>query len=179
MQIFITLAKICVMKKLLYFFGFVPILLIASGCFYSTGNDDDFLQNSPYSPVIFTRAELESSVQIQPQQNIIRSGKIYIKDNLMFINDVNKGFHVFNYADPQNPIKIAFIQVPGATDLAVRDNIIYINQAVDLVTIAYDPASNTIGSIHRARNVFPAKLSPFGDTANINPDQIVIDWIPN
>jgi hypothetical protein len=42
------------------------------------------------------------TVAFQNAQPIIKSGKIYIKDDLMFINDVNKGFHVYDYTDPKN-----------------------------------------------------------------------------
>jgi len=122
---------------------------------------------------------MEASVYTQPQQNKYKSGKIYIKDNFMFITDVNKGFHVYNYSNPENPLKVAFINVPGATDLAIRNNIIYINQAVDLITLEYDPLSNTINSLHRNRNVFPSKVGPNGEMAYPNRDEIVIDWTPN
>jgi hypothetical protein len=44
---------------------------------------------------------LETSIAFQNAQPI-KSEKIYIKDDLMFINDVNKGFHVYDYTDPKN-----------------------------------------------------------------------------
>ena len=122
---------------------------------------------------------MESSVFAQPEQTIYNSGKIYIKGNYMYITEVNKGFHVYNYSNAENPVKTAFINVPGATDLAIRNNIIYINQAVDLVTINYDQTTNTIISTHRNRNVFPTKVAPNGQMANPNRDEIVIDWTPN
>ena len=136
--------------------------------------DSDYID--PYKPKIMERSVMESSVKMLPSQNIIRSGKIYIKDNFMFINDVNIGFHIYNYSNPENPIKIGFIQTYGATDLAVRDNFIYINQAVDLVTLQYNVNSNTITVSHRNRNVFPQKQSPNGTIANTTENQIVIDW---
>ncbi|HEU0136605.1 MAG TPA: hypothetical protein VFQ50_04885 [Flavobacterium sp.] len=166
------------MKKLMNYACLFAGILLLQGCW---GHDDesDPWAGSNYYAEIITRAELESSVQAQPQQTIVEAGKIYIKDNLMFINDVNKGFHVYNYSDPQNPVRTGFIKIPGATDLAVRDNVIFINQAVDLVTIVYDPVMNTIVSLHRNRNVFPQKISPQGYSANPNNDDVVIDWIPN
>lgn len=168
------------MKKLLSYVGFMPVLLLFAGCCFSGDcNDDDFNLPNQFSPVIISRAELEASVSAQPQQTIVKSGKIYIKDDLMFINDVNKGFHVYNYSNPENPVKTAFINVPGATDLAIRNDIIYINQAVDLVTIEYNASSNVIVSSHRNRDVFPTKVAPNGQSAYTNNDEIVINWTQN
>lgn len=166
------------MRKLFTYVGLFPILFLFVSCCY-TGNCDDELNVNSYSPVIITRAALEASVIAEPQQNIFQSGKIYIKENLMFITDVNKGFHVYDYSNPENPVKTAFIKVPGATDLAIRNDIIYINQAVDLVTIKYNASTNSINSLHRNRNVFPSKVAPNGQMAYTNNDDVVINWTRN
>ncbi len=157
----------------------MPVSLLFAACCWNGNCPDNNIPRTNYSPVIITRAQLESSVFAQPEQTIYNSGKIYIKGNYMFITEVNKGFHVYNYSNAENPVKTAFINVPGATDLAIRNNIIYINQAVDLVTINYDQTTNTIISTHRNRNVFPSKVAPNGQMAYPNRDEIVIDWTPN
>ena len=157
----------------------MPMSLLFAACCWNGDCPDSNIPRTNYSPVIISRAQLESSVFAQPEQTIYNSGKIYIKGNYMFITEVNKGFHVYNYSNAENPVKTAFINVPGATDLAIRNNIIYINQAVDLVTINYDQTTNTIISTHRNRNVFPSKVAPNGQMAYPNRDEIVIDWTPN
>jgi hypothetical protein len=70
--------------------------------------------------------------------SLLLNQKISIKDDLMFINDVNKGFHVYDYTDPKKPIRPILYKAPGATDLAIKGNTVYINQ-VDLVTATFDP----------------------------------------
>jgi hypothetical protein len=134
-------------------------------------------EESTFSPTILDRTTFENSVKSLPNQPIVKSGKIYIKDNLMFINEVNKGFHAYNYTNPEKPVRIGFIQILGATDLAIRDNTVYINQAVDLVTLEYNASSNSIAIKHRNKNVFPQKQSPDGTIANTTGNQIVVDWI--
>jgi hypothetical protein len=164
------------MKRLPLFFALAIAVLFLNGCF---GHCDDCNQNltrDPYKAVILERNAFESSVKTLPSQTIIKSGKIYIKDNLMFVNDVNKGFQVYNYSNPQNPTKIGFIQLLGATDLSIRDNVIYINQAVDLVTLTYNPTNNSIVVNHRNKHVFPQKNSPNGTFPYVNENQIVVDW---
>ncbi len=117
--------------------------------------------------------------ELLPNQNLVKSGKIYIKDDLMLLNDLNKGFHVYNYSNPENPVKIAFIEIPGATDVAIRNSTIYINQAVDLVTLNYNSNTNTLNVLSRNRNIFPQKRSPDGFVGNYAENQIIVNWILN
>ena len=156
----------------------IVLLLLVSFLFIScwpTTDNGEFARQE-YKPVIISRSTLESSIAFQNAQPIIKSGKIYIKDDLMFINDVNKGFHVYDYIDPRKPIRLYFIKAPGATDLAIKGNTVYINQAVDLVTATFDPATKKFVVTNRNKNVFPQKQAPNGSVANTNQDEIIIDW---
>jgi len=158
-------------------FIFLPIVLLLQSCiFYTT--EDDF--NEPqYKAEIMEREAFENSIKLLPARSVMKSGKIYIKDDYAFINEVNEGFHIFNYADASNPIPISFLKVPGATDLSIRNNVFYINQAVDLVTLAYQPTSNSYQFLYRNRNMFPQKQSPNFDFTPLTDNQIIINWIPN
>jgi hypothetical protein len=129
-----------------------------------------------YQPVVLERNAFENSIQVIPQQAMIKSGKIYIKENLMIVNDVNKGFHIYNYTNPENPEKIAFLKIPGATDVAIRDSNLYINQAVDLITLSYNLTNNSVTFLSRVRNAFPQKMTPDGFTVNVDENQIIVDW---
>jgi hypothetical protein len=164
------------MKKNILIFSLLFLTFILNGCFGYCDDCNQNIQKDPYKAVILERNVFEASVKTFANQEIVKSGKIYIKDNLMFVNDLNKGFHVYNYFNPQSPIKIGFIQILGATDLSIRDNVIYINQAVDLVTLTYNPANNSIVVNHRNKNVFPQKNSPNGTFPDVNQNQIVVDW---
>jgi hypothetical protein len=131
---------------------------------------------SSFKPIYLKRSIFENSIQFETAKPTVNSGKIYIKEQLMFINDINKGFQVYNYANPTNPVAIGYIKIPGATDVAVRNNILYINQATDLVSINYNLFSNTITVTNRIKNAFPPKVSPDGFTAYEKENQVVIDW---
>lgn len=162
------------MKKV---FIFLPIVLFLQSCiFYST--EDDFYEPR-YQAVIMEREAFENSIELLPAKSVVKSGKIYVKDDYAFINEVNEGFHIFNYADANNPIPISFLKVPGATDLSIRNNVFYINQAVDLVTLAYQPTTNSYQFLYRNRNMFPQKQSPDFDFTPLTDNQIIINWIPN
>ncbi|MFD2561456.1 hypothetical protein [Aquimarina rubra] len=142
-------------------------------------NDDDFPiepRFTQYEPVLLDRSDFENSVSLKDPITIETSGKIYIKDNLLFINEVHKGFHIYDNTDPASPTPIKFLEVPGSTDLAIRDNMIYINQATDLIAVEYNN-SNEITLTKRVVNVFPELRSPDGFLPyNIPDNNVVIGW---
>ncbi|MEC5167503.1 hypothetical protein RCH18_003265 [Flavobacterium sp. PL11] len=144
-------------------------------CWPTTGGDGEN-NRQQYKPVIIDRTQLENSIAFQNAQPVLKSGKIYIKDNLMFVNEVNKGFHIYDYSNPQNPIRTNFINVAGSTDLAIKGNTIYINQAVDLVTATYNSQSKKFTVTNRNRNVFPQKQAPNGQFGYTKDNQVIIDW---
>ncbi|CAD0007991.1 hypothetical protein [Flavobacterium chungangense] len=158
------------MKKLLLL---LLIAFVFTSCLRLENNS---WEENQYKPVVLQRSVFEKSIVLENPQTINKSGKIYIKGDLMFINDVNKGFHVYDYSDPKNPVRLQFIKVPGATDLAIIDDIIYINQAVDLVTITYNSLTKKMDIKNRNKNVFPQKKSPNGFSGNPRENEIIIDW---
>jgi len=139
---------------------------------------DDFPFNSSrYDPILLNRADFENSVSIKDPIAIGTSGKIYIKGDLLFINEVHKGFHIYDNSDPSSPTPIKFLEAPGSTDLAIRDNMVYINQATDLIAVAFDDTTNQIELTKRVVNVFPELRSPDGFLPyNIPDNTIVIGW---
>lgn len=158
------------------------ILLLAiglQGCWPTTGPmDDDFVQaESRYEPVVMDRSEFEKSVVLGNTLSIGTSGKIYTKDNLLFINEINKGFHIFDNSDPSDPKAIRFLAAPGSTDLAIRNDMVYINQARDLIAVEYNVAQNSISLTKRIPDTFPEMLSPDGFFAFDLPENgVVVDW---
>lgn len=166
------------MKHLRLIFAGLPLLLLA-GC-YGYGDGDDVVLTDPapqqYNAVVMGRTEFEEAVHMMPAKPITKAGKIYIKDDYLFINDVNKGFHVFNYTDPLNPIPLGFLNIPGSTDLAMSDNVMYINQATDLVTMLFQDVGNTVIVTKRNRDVFPALQSPNGTVGQVADNEVVIGW---
>ncbi|SER74621.1 LVIVD repeat-containing protein [Pedobacter rhizosphaerae] len=82
-----------------------------------------------------------------------KTGKIYIYNDYLFINEPNKGIHIYNNVNPAAPVNLAFLQIPGNVDLAIRDNILYADSYVDL--LAFDISSiNNIKQIKRVNEVF-------------------------
>jgi hypothetical protein len=77
-------------------------------------------------------ATLITSVDPIPLRQV---GKIYTKGNLLFINEVNTGVHVYDNNDATSPKKLKFIKVPGNIDIAMKGNYLYADMGTGLVTI--------------------------------------------
>ncbi|MEL6812025.1 MAG: hypothetical protein AAFP76_11870 [Bacteroidota bacterium] len=152
-------------------------------CWNGDCPDDDTVVEpnfeSAYTPVYMGRSSFEESIVLDAPKNIIEAGKIYVFQDLMFVNEVNDGFHVFLNSDPENPQPISFINTPGATDVSIKDGIYYINQAVDLIAIEFNARSSELNVTKRIRNIFPVMISPDGFyPIEATENNIVVDWIP-
>ena len=110
------------------------------------------------SPVYMTYEDLRSAVKVSPSQTLQKPGKIYFKDNLIFINEELKGVHVVDNENPKNPEFLTFIEIPGNVDMAVRNNTLFVDSYIDLVAIDItDPANPK--EIGRLENAFPYILT--------------------
>ena len=163
------------LKLLLYSITLVSTFSLQS-CFYNYHDDDDFTtpNYSQYEPVILSREQLQNSIKMSAPKSMIKAGKIYVKDNFIFITDENKGFHIYNNTNPNAPQLTGFLEVPGATDMAIKNNTIYINQAVDLVAVSLN--NNQVTVQKRIENTFPQKISPDGWNHYAGENEIIVDW---
>jgi hypothetical protein len=115
---------------------------------------------SDYKPVLIKREILEQSIRLLPPQELVNYGKIYTKDNLLFVNERNEGVHIFNNVNPANPVALGFISILGNIDISIKDDIIYADNATDLVALRFD--GSTVTEVDRNRNVFPELGPPDG-----------------
>lgn len=164
------------LKLILYSVTLVATLSLQS-CFYNYHDDDNFTPTPPYSQykaVIMSRQQLESSIKMTAPKNMIKAGKIYVKDTFIFITDENKGFHIYDNSNPNAPKLTGFLEVPGATDMAIKNNTIYINQAVDLVAVTIN--NGTVAVNKRITNTFPQKNSPDDWQHYAGENEIIVDW---
>lgn len=132
-----------------------------------------------YVPVFMDRTELEKSVSYQlAGRDLIMPGKIYYKSPYIFINEKYKGVHIINNSDPAHPVNEAFIIAPGCIDMAVKGNIVYLDNAVDLVAFNIDTKQVTT----RIKNIFPEPIAPdntFYQSSNRPEGSILVGWKKN
>ena len=128
------------------------------------------------------RAEMESNIRLTEARTILDPGKIYLKDHLIFINEKYKGIHVIDNSNPEVPEKIAFIVVDGCIDLAIKENVLYADNAVDLIAIRFDLEMTEITVTERIKDVFPELISPEGrglywsERQALPKDAILVNW---
>ncbi len=138
------------------------LILLLLGTFLISGyypvETDEFNQN--YSPVLMTRENLEKSVKYSSPKEMKNPGKIYLKDDLIFIVEKFRGIHVINNSDRTSPVRQGFINIPGCVDLAIKGQSLYADNAVDLVTIRINDLGN-VRETSRVKNTFP-ELTPPG-----------------
>lgn len=110
-------------------------------------------------PVYMGFEEFRSSFKKGDSRGIEYPGKIYFKDDYLFINEVNKGVHVIDNTDPSNPVAVAFYEIPGNVDMAIRGNILFADSYIDLVAIDISRVLQP-EEIGRLKNAFPNVLPP-------------------
>jgi hypothetical protein len=142
------------MKKLILLFCLILYFLL-------TGFDTDSLY-SQYEPIFMYRTEMEGSVKMEAPRAIENPGKIYIKDDLIFINEKYFGIHVIDNTNPEEPENFAFIHVDGCIDMAMKGNVLYADNAVDLISVSVNQNVTGIQVTSRIKNVFPEIIAPDG-----------------
>lgn len=154
----------------------LSIVLFSIGLLTTSCLNDD-IPTSAYEAKLMNRSAFEKSTTLSESRTITNSGKIYIKDNFLFVNEVNEGFHIFDNRDPQKPKNIMFLNVLGATDIAIKNDVLFINNSTDLIAITINQETKELTIQDRIKNAFPQKISPDGFDNNTPQDQIIIDWI--
>jgi len=117
-------------------------------------NEFSFLQ---VTPVYMTEAEIRQDITVEAPRALAQPGKIYFYDDYIFLNESRSGIHIINNSDPANPINEAFINIPCNVDIAVKNNIMYADNCIDLLAIDISSPGNPILKT-RTENVFPAQF---------------------
>ena len=129
-----------------------------------------------YEAVYKTKTAVRENIKSNTSRLVENPGKIYTIGNYIFLNEMDKGIHVIDNSNPSQPINIAFIDIPGNLDLAVKDNILYADLYTDLVAIDIsNPANVKLTKV--IESVFPYRYWGNGFVGSNNSDQIITDWV--
>ncbi|PRY15414.1 hypothetical protein CLV24_10235 [Pontibacter ummariensis] len=156
------------------------LLLLLLPLLSACPGDVDPMPASSYSPVLMSRRQLEKSIVKQDPRPISDPGKLYRYGHYILINEKYKGVHVIDNQDPRLPVNLAFIQVPGCIDMAMKDKILYVDNAVDLLAIDLNDLNN-IRVTKRVRDALPELLPPDNiesgfDRAGAPADAVIVGW---
>lgn len=138
------------MKKLIYFLLLLPLVWIDSSCTDQCTETRTFKQ---FTSAPITTTQVRLGVGVDPARGLVNPGKIYTKDNYLFINELKQGIHLIDNRNPSAPKPLAFISIPGNGDIAIRDNFLYADSYMDLVTFDISNLAD-IHEVSRSKNVF-------------------------
>lgn len=156
----------------------IPILFlfIFSACFKEESLDVKGKKPIYINKTAFTTVESVSA------KSFSKVGKIFKLGNRIYITDIGTGVHVINNAIPSNPTKEAFISIYGNSDVAVKNNTMYADNASNLLAIDISDLNNvsiskTIENVYEnSGQKYPKNFSGYFECVDADKG-FVIDWV--
>lgn len=105
-------------------------------------------------PVYMDYQTLRRAVNVSTPRPLTDTSRVYVYQSFVFLNNKNNGIHVIDNSDPTAPDNVAFIEIPGNTELSIRDNYLYADSYVDLVTLDISDPQN-VAVVDRVEQIFP------------------------
>ncbi len=156
--------------------AWIPLLLL-------TACDPAPVELTPtntYVP-IYAAIDYSAPVAVQAAKPTAKASKIYAYGSYAFQVDQYTGIHIIANAGTATAAKIAFLQVPLCTEIAIRNNYLYTNHNSDLVVFDLsNPAAPKL--VKRLDNAFPVVAQEFPPLSNVYfecPDPakgVVVGW---
>ncbi len=126
-----------------------------------------------FEPVYKAYSEVVANIKSNASTPVAIPGKICLIGKYILLNEVNKGIHVLDNSTPSAPKNIAFIDLPGNVDIAVKGNILYADFYSDLVAIDIsDPKNATVKKI--VKNIFPER---YYSGYEADSSKVITSWI--
>lgn len=138
---------------------FFTIACVATGILLSS-SEPVFYGN--YTPVFMDRSEMEAAVKMEAAQPLRATGKIYIYGQYILVNEKHKGIHIIDNSNPAAPQNMAFLHIDGCIDMAMKNNVLYADNAIDLIAIKTTDNFASVLVTQRIINIFPETESPDG-----------------
>ena len=88
-----------------------------------------------YEPVYSLKSAVLAGINGDPGTAVSQTGQIYVKGSYIFLNDPNKGIHIYDNSDPSHPVQTAFLNIPGNLNIGIRNNILYADMYADVLSI--------------------------------------------
>lgn len=152
---------------------------------FSCSEKDDQVETADYvvaKPITISLAEIRSSVAVQEARPTEEAGKMYQYEDLVIVNENNKGVHIIKGLADERLQKIKFLKIPGNKDVSVRDGFLYADSYFDLVVFDISDIDN-ITHVNTLENVFPnyfyghAEGADWYDFESVDfENEIIIGW---
>ena len=120
----------------------ISLLLLLS--YWSCGNGPELPETGEVQgmrPIYFATEDIRE-IHSLPAQPIEELGKIYYKDEQIYVTERARGVHIIDNTDPANPERIRFLSIPGVNDVNIKNSILYADNVSDLVAIDISDLEN-------------------------------------
>ncbi|HEX2900752.1 MAG TPA: hypothetical protein VHS96_13605 [Bacteroidia bacterium] len=125
------------------------LMVLAAGCADRTVRT--FTANVPvYEDFATWRSK---AITMESPRALQSPGRIYVYGNLLLVNEFMKGLHIFDNSMPSNPVSLGFIPLQANADIAVRENVLYLDSYTDLLSFDISDPRNP-KFLTRVENVF-------------------------
>jgi hypothetical protein len=132
------------------------LLIFVSAIFLNWSCTDECTQTRTFRttiPLSIGQEQLKNSISTNEPQDLVNPSKIYAYQNYLIICETKKGLHIIDNANPSSPRKLSFLKIPGVIDMAVKDNILYVDNYTDLVALDISNPKS-IKEVGRLKNMF-------------------------
>lgn len=130
-------------------------------------------------PVYMDYESFRNSFSFEVGMPIQGAGNIFVYNNYIFLSEEDKGIHVINNSNPASPIIEGFMNIPGNTQMAVKENYLYANSFIDLLVIDISNITNPV-LVNRIKDVFTYATPATNDgypVADVHKDKgVVVGW---
>lgn len=160
------------------------ILLIAVAVILASCNLDSYDSNARdigvvtgYRPIYGDSSDI--IIRIGDPIPIEKAGKIYSYQNLLLVNEVGRGIHIYDNSDPTNPINMKYVTIPGNQDVAIKNGVLYADSYSDLVAMKVTEDTlqilKTIPGVMPFSSEFPPATQTYFECVDMSKG-IVIGW---
>jgi hypothetical protein len=131
---------------------------------------------------IYKPAQEAFEIKMTPARAYKSPGKINQYGNYTLQLDVDNGIHIIDCSNPVAPKKIGFIQVPGCSEIAIHDDVLFVDNYSDLVSIKINAMQEAVVE-QRVKNAFvianemaPPKANTYFECVDVSKGP-VIKWV--
>ena len=125
--------------KILLAFALLSGVLFTSCLEDSCSEERHFIQ---MEPLYAFPDDFRIDAVTEAPREMEETGKMYFYNNYIFVNEKYEGVHVIDNRDPKNPQNAHFISIPGNLDISIKNDLLYADSYVDLLTIDISDITN-------------------------------------
>ena len=86
-------------------------------------------------PVYGMKEDVYKTIKSDAPRDVVKPGKMFLLGQYVYLTEVGEGIHIIDQTNPDHPVNVSFIPIPGNQDVAVKGNYLYADCATDLLVL--------------------------------------------